>query len=92
MLSFVTSNDIIAGSGIPKIISFQLKTPIKPFTAEIRPICLPPIKMWDEKFIQKFIKIYGYGRTESVAVAGKDQAPNSQNLQRVILSFRPLGQ
>ena len=52
---------------------FQLKTPIKQFSAEIRPICLPTKAMWEEKFVGKFVNIYGYGRTEAIPVPGKDQ-------------------
>ena len=43
------------------------------FNREVAPICLPPQKLWTENFVEKFAKISGYGRTEKVAIAGKDQ-------------------
>ena len=52
---------------------FQLKTPIKVFSFDSRPICLPTIKMWEENFVDRFVRIFGYGRTEKVPDPTKDQ-------------------
>lgn len=57
-----------------------MKTPVKEFSSEIRPICLPSISMWNEMFVDKFVKIFGYGRTEKVPDATKDQVSNPLNL------------
>lgn len=50
-----------------------MKNPMNKFSIDLRPICLPPMKMWQMNFVDALVRVFGFGRTESTPVPGKDQ-------------------